>query len=357
MNETSKLLLTPVKMGAWELRNRFIMAPLTRCRASAGRIPNKLMAEYYAQRATAGLILSEATAVTPMGVGYPDTPGIWSAKQVEGWKQVTNAVHAEGGLIICQLWHVGRVSDPVYLDGKLPVAPSAIALQGHVSTVRPKRPYVTPRALETEEIPDIIECYRKGAQNAMEAGFDGVEVHGANGYLPDQFLQDSTNKRTDQYGGPIENRARFMLEAVDAAIDVWGPDRVGLHIAPRCDGQDMGDSNPRATFTYVAEQMADRKIAFIFARESQEEPRLGPVLKQAFGGNFIANQELSFERAEQLVRSGEADAASWGIRFIANPDLVRRYELDAPLNQPDPSTFGASGKGAIGYTDYPFLEE
>ena len=356
MNQTDKILLNPVSIGSWKLKNRLVMAPLTRCRASEGRIPNKMMAEYYAQRASAGLILSEATAVTPMGVGYPDTPGIWSDAQVKGWKAVTDAVHQQGGLIICQLWHVGRVSDPVYLDGKLPVAPSAIGLRGHVQTVRPKRPYVTPRALETEEIPGIIEDYRKGAENAMRAGFDGVEIHGANGYLPDQFLQDKTNKRTDAYGGSIENRARFMLEAVDAAIDVWGPDRVGLHIAPRCDGQDMGDSDPRATFTYVARQMAQRKIAFIFARESQDEPRLGPVIKQVFGGPFIANQALTFEQGENLVRSGEADAISWGIRFIANPDLVRRYELDAPLNEPDASTFGKTAPTSKGYTDYPFLE-
>lgn len=356
MNETSKILLSPITIGSWELNNRIIMAPLTRCRASVGRVPNEMMAEYYAQRASAGLILSEATAVTPMGVGYPDTPGIWSDAQVKGWKLITDAVHANGGLIICQLWHVGRVSDPVYLDGKQPVAPSAIALNGHISTVRPKRPYVTPRALDTEEIPVIIAAYRNGAENAMKAGFDGVEVHGANGYLPDQFLQDSTNKRTDAYGGPIENRARFMLEAVDAAIDVWGPERVGLHIAPRCDGQGMGDSNPGATFTYVAGQMAKRKIAFIFSRESQQEPRLGPTIKKAFGGTFIANQDLTFEQAEQLVRSGEADAVSWGIRFIANPDLVRRYELDAPLNKPNPSTFGKTEPTSNGYTDYPFLE-
>ena len=357
ISDQRKILTSPVKIGAWDLKNRFVMAPLTRCRASEGRVPNAMMAQYYEQRATAGLILSEATAVTPMGVGYPNTPGIWSDAQVEGWKLVTDAVHRAGGLIICQLWHVGRVSDPVYLNGELPVAPSAIALKGHVSTVRPKRPYVTPRALETEEIPGIIGEYGKGAANAMRAGFDGVEIHGANGSLPDQFLQDSTNKRTDHYGGSIENRARFMLEAVDAAIDVWGADRVGLHIAPKCDGQDMGDSNPEAIFTYVAEQMAKRKIAFIFAREGQQEPVLGPKIKEVFGGPFIANQQFTFEQGEQLVQSGLADAVSWGIRFIANPDLVRRYELDADLNEPDPNTFGGNDVAEAGYIDYPFLEE
>ena len=355
MNQLDKFLLTPVRLGAWELPNRFVMAPLTRCRAVEDRLPNALMADYYRQRASAGLILSEATAVTPMGVGYPNTPGIWSDAQVEGWKLVTRAVHEAGGRIICQLWHVGRVSHSFYLDGRLPVAPSAVALDAHVSTLRPKRPYETPRALDREEIPGIIEAYRKGAENALRAGFDGVELHGANGYLLDQFLQDSTNLRTDDYGGSIENRARLMLEAVDAAISVWGADRVGLHIAPRCDGQGMGDSDPRAIFTHVAREAGKRAIAFIFAREGMAEPRLGPAIKEAFGGPFIANQQLSFADAEQLVRSGEADAVSWGIQFIANPDLVRRYAEDAPLNAPDPNTFGGWEQTEKGYTDYPFL--
>jgi len=218
-------LLTPIQIGDLRLTNRIFMAPLTRCRGSADRVPNTLMRDYYVQRASAGLILSEATAVTPKGVGYPDTPGIWSPEQVQGWKLVTDAVHAAGGKMFLQLWHVGRVSHPSYLDGELPVAPSAIAPKGHVSLLRPKRPFVTPRALETSEIPAIVEAYRQGAQNAQAAGFDGVEIHGANGYLLDQFLQDSTNHRTDQYGGSIENRARLMLEVADAAISVWGPSR------------------------------------------------------------------------------------------------------------------------------------
>ncbi|NDV62405.1 alkene reductase [Puniceicoccales bacterium CK1056] len=351
MDTPSHILMTPVKVGDLELPNRFIMAPLTRCRASEGRVPNKLMAEYYAQRSSAGLILSEATAVTPMGVGYPDTPGIWSEEQIEGWKLITDAVHEEGGRIFMQLWHVGRISDPVYLDGALPVAPSAIRPSGHVSHIRPKREFVTPRALETEEIPEVVEAYRKGSENAKRAGFDGVELHGANGYLLDQFLQDSTNKRTDRYGGSVENRARLMIEAVDAAISVWGPGRVGLHIAPRCDG--MGDSDPAKTFGYVAREMAKREIAFIFAREGIKEPRLGPQLKKDFGGVFIANQQLSFSDGEKLVQSGEADAISWGQLFIANPDLPRRYFEGAALNEPNTSTFYADG--ATGYTDYPAL--
>lgn len=329
------------------------MAPLTRCRASAGRVPNAMMAEYYAQRATAGLILSEATSVCPMGVGYPNTPGIWSDEQVEGWKLVTEAVHQAGGLMVLQLWHVGRISDPIYLDGALPVAPSAIAAEGHVSLVRPEKGFVTPRALELDEIPAIIEAYRKGAENAKKAGFDGVELHGANGYLLDQFLQDSTNQRNDGYGGRIENRARLMLEAVDAAISVWGADRVGLHIAPRGDAHDMGDSDLAATFSYVAQQMRKRKIAFLFAREGKGDPYLGPTLKKEFGGVFIANQQLSLSDGEAMIASGEADAISWGQQFIANPDLVRRCELGAELNEPNPNTF--YGDGPVGYTDYPLL--
>ncbi len=348
----SNSLLQPVRIGAWTLPNRFVMAPLTRCRASAGRIPNTLMAEYYAQRSSAGLILSEATSVMPMGVGYPDTPGIWSAAQVEGWKLVTQAVHQAGGRILLQLWHVGRISDPIYLEGELPVAPSAIRPAGHINLVRPKRGFETPRALEIEEISSIVDAYRRGAENAKVAGFDGVEVHGANGYLLDQFLQDGTNRRTDQYGGSVENRARLMLEVLDAVIDVWGADRVGLHLAPRSDAHDMSDSDPAATFGYIAHEAGRRKIAFLFAREGFAEPRLGPALKKAFGGPFIANQQLSFQDAEDLVESGEADATSWGQLFIANPDLPERYAEESNLSEPKLETFYEGG--ATGYTDYPF---
>ncbi|MGE9296696.1 MAG: alkene reductase [Puniceicoccales bacterium] len=357
MSNTStsqSILQSPIKVGDWELPNRLIMAPLTRCRASEGRVPNAMMAEYYAQRASAGLIISEATSVDPMGVGYPNTPGIWTEEQVEGWKLITDAVHAKGGRIILQLWHVGRVSDPIYLNGELPVAPSAVKPAGTVSLVRPKKEFVTPRPLEISEIKDIVEAYRKGAENAKRAGFDGVELHGANGYLLDQFLQDSTNLRTDEYGGSIENRARLMLEAVDAAISVWGPGRVGLHLAPKGDEHDMRDSDPAATFGYVAEKMKERGIAFIFTRERQSEPRIFPLMKQKFGGVLVANQQLDKETAESLIHKGEADAASWGKQFIANPDLARRFAEDLPLNEPQPDTFYAPG--AKGYTDYPFAD-
>jgi N-ethylmaleimide reductase len=347
-------LFDPIRIGDLDLPNRIIMAPLTRSRAvGEARVPNALMAQYYAQRASAGLILSEATAVMPQGVGYADTPGIWSDAQVEGWKKVTDAVHAAGGRIFLQLWHVGRISDPVFLNGDLPVAPSAVQPAGHVSLVRPKRGYVTPRALDIEEIPGIIAAFRKGAENAKRAGFDGVEIHGANGYLLDQFLQDKTNKRTDAYGGPIENRARLLLEITDACIDVWGANRVGVHLAPRCDAHDMGDSDPAATFGYVARELGKRGIAFLCAREAIGPDSLGPQLKQLFGGVYIANEGMTRESAEALIEAGNADAAAFGKDFIANPDLPRRLELNAPLNPQRPESFYASTEE--GYTDYPAL--
>ncbi|MBN8524772.1 MAG: alkene reductase [Planctomycetes bacterium] len=343
----------PITIGDWRLPNRLVMAPLTRCRAGPGRVPTALMAEYYRQRAGAGLIITEATAVTPMGVGYPDTPGLWSTEQVAGWRQITQAVHAAGGRIVAQLWHVGRISDPVYLDGALPVAPSAIAAPGHVSLLRPMKPFVTPRALTEDEIPGIIEAYRTAARNAMAAGFDGVELHGANGYLLDQFLQDSTNRRTDAWGGPVENRARLMLAAVDAAVEVWGAGRVGLHLAPQGDSHGMGDSDKLATFGHVAREAGRRRLAFLCVREGQVPGRIGPQLKQLFGGAYIANQGLDAASAQRLLDAGEADAAAFGVSYIANPDLAQRFASGAPLNPPDKATF--YGQGAAGYTDYPAL--
>lgn len=346
-------LFDPIQIGDLHLSNRIIMAPLTRCRADADRVPGELMVEYYRQRASAGLIISEATSVTPMGVGYPDTPGIWSAEQVQGWRKVTDAVHAQGGKIILQLWHVGRISDPIYLDGQLPVAPSALKPAGHVSLLRPKKDYETPRALETAEIPAIIEAYRKGAENAKEAGFDGVEIHGANGYLLDQFLQDGTNQRTDAYGGSLENRARLLLEVTDAAVSVWGAGRVGVHLAPRADSHDMSDSNLPETFGYVARELGKRGIAFICTREKAGADSLGPQLKQIFGGVYIANEGFTKEQANAWLAEGKADAVAFGVSFIANPDLVKRLEQDAPLNEPQYETF--YGSGPVGYTDYPTL--
>jgi len=347
-------LFTPIKVGDLELPNRVIMAPLTRSRAvGGGRVPNALMAEYYVQRASAGLILSEATAVTPQGVGYADTPGIWSDEQVAGWKLITDAVHKAGGLIFLQLWHVGRISHPMFLNGELPVAPSAIQPSGHVSIVRPQVEYATPRALDLAEIPGIVAAYRKGAENAKLAGFDGVEVHGANGYLLDQFLQSTTNLRADIYGGSIENRARLMLEVTDACIAVWGASRVGMHLAPRGDAHDLGDADPVATFGYVATELGKRGIAFICSRESVGDNRIGPLLKKAFGGVYIANEKIDKETAEQVIASGEADAVAFGTWFISNPDLPRRLKDNAPLNPARPETFYSPT--AEGYTDYPAL--
>jgi 2,4-dienoyl-CoA reductase-like NADH-dependent reductase (Old Yellow Enzyme family) len=346
-------IFDPIKLGDLELSNRIIMAPLTRCRADEGRVPNAMMAEYYVQRASAGLIITEATSVTEMGVGYPDTPGIWSNDQVRGWSNITKAVHGAGGKIVLQLWHVGRISHPSYLNGEAPVAPSAIQPKGHVSLVRPITDFPTPRALELAEIADIVDAYRTAAENAKAAGFDGVEIHGANGYLLDQFLQTSTNTRTDLYGGSVENRARLMLEVTDAVLEVWDAGRVGMHLSPRADLHDMGDDNLAETFTYVATELGKRKIAFLCARERELDDSLGPRLKQAFGGAYIVNEKFTKDSANAWLASGKADAVAWGVPFIANPDLPARLEKDAPLNEPHPETFYA--KGPVGYIDYPAL--
>ncbi|BAP43621.1 alkene reductase [Pseudomonas sp. LJDD11] len=346
-------LFDPITVGELQLPNRIIMAPLTRCRADEGRVPNAMMAEYYVQRASAGLIISEATSVTPMGVGYPDTPGIWSSDQVRGWSNITKAVHGAGGRIVVQLWHVGRISHPSYLNGEAPVAPSAVQPAGHVSLLRPQADYPTPRALELAEIGDIIDAYRSGAENAKAAGFDGVELHAANGYLIDQFLQTSTNLRTDRYGGSLENRARLLLEVTDALIEVWGAGRVGVHLAPRADAHDMGDDNLTETFSYVAKELGKRGIAFICSREHEAADSLGPRLKKDFGGVYIANEKFTKASATAWLESGKADAVAFGVPFIANPDLTERLAQDAPLNQANPQTF--YGKGPVGYIDYPRL--
>ena len=346
-------LFSPLVMGEFKLPNRIVMAPLTRSRAVDNRVPNDLMVEYYTQRASAGLIISEATSVTPQGVGYENTPGIWSDEQVHGWKKVTDAVHEAGGRIVLQLWHVGRISDPSLLNGEPPVAPSAVAAQGNVSLLRPLRPYPTPRALALEEIAGVVNAFRKGAENAKAAGFDGVEIHGANGYLLDQFLQDSSNLRTDEYGGSLENRARLLLEVTDACIDVWGAGRVGMHLAPRGDSHNMGDSDLAGTFGYVASELGRRGIAFLCARERLGQDRIGPMLKAAFGGVYIANEGFDLDSSNRVIEAGEADAVAFGKSYIANPDLPERLRAQAPLNTPVPETFYTAGK--TGYTDYPAM--
>jgi 2,4-dienoyl-CoA reductase-like NADH-dependent reductase (Old Yellow Enzyme family) len=345
-------LFDPLKAGALALPSRIVMAPLTRSRAHPDtRVPSELAVEYYSQRAGFGLIISEATSVSPMGVGYAGTPGIWSDAQAEGWARITKAVHAKGGQILLQLWHVGRISDPIFLDGALPVAPSAVRPKGHVSLVRPERPFVTPRALESSEIPGVIADFKRGAENAKRAGFDGVEIHGANGYLLDQFLQDSTNHRSDAYGGSLEKRARLMLEVAEACAELWGADRVGMHLAPRMDSHDMGDSDRLSTFTYVARELGKRGLAFLCAREKRLADSIGPALKEAFGGVFIANEAFDFESASALLAEGKADAVAFGKLAIANPDLPQRFAEKAPLNGWDAATFYAGG--AKGYVDYP----
>ncbi|TJZ87154.1 alkene reductase [Paracoccus hibiscisoli] len=344
-------MFEPLTLGAVTLRNRIVMAPLTRSRAGDARVPNDLMVEYYSQRAGAGLILSEATSIMPMGVGYEATPGIWNDDQIAGWSKVTRAVHERGGLIYLQLWHVGRISDPELLGGQLPVAPSSIQPDGHVSLLRPKRAYVTPRALTTEEIPGIVDAYRQAAENARHAGFDGVEIHAANGYLIDQFLQERSNTRQDQYGGSIENRVRFLNEITDAVTGVWGADRVGVHLAPRGDSHDMGDSDPRALFTQVARDMRARGVAFLCLREHIGPDSLLDAIRDAFGGPVIANEGLTRESAAALLAEGRADAVAFGRDFIATPDLPERFRRGLALNEQDPSTFYAGG--AQGYVDYP----
>ena len=350
-------LNSPLTLGALELKNRVIMAPLTRSRATDDRVPTPMMAEYYAQRASAGLIISEATVISEEANGYRNTPGLFTDAQVEGWQQVTQAVHNQGGLIVAQLWHVGRVSDPELLNGETPVSASSVQQAGHVSLLRPKRPYVLPRPLEIAEIHAITEQYKQAAIRAKAAGFDGVELHAANGYLIDQFLQTKTNQREDEYGGSVENRARFLLEVMDALIEVWGADRVGIHLAPRGDEHDMGDNDPRETFGYVMEQLGKRQIAFFFTREYLAEDSISDYMKQRSNGvPYIANMRLSREDAIELLASGKAEAVSFGKAYIANPDLYERLLEDAPLNELKLENMIGTNV-AEGYIDYPTLAE
>ena len=353
MEDVLSLLLEPLKVGALTLPNRVFMAPLTRLRGTVDHLPTPVMAEYYKQRASAGLIISEGTPVSPMGVGYAQVPGIWSKEQTERWKPVTAAVHEAGGRIFAQIWHVGRVSDPTFLGGKQPISASAIAAPGTVTLVRPKKEFEVPRALSIDEIKSVVEEFHQGAKNAKEAGFDGVEIHGANGYLLDQFLHSASNKREDEYGGSVANRARMHLEVADAASAVFGADRVGMHLAPRGDVMGMGDENPREIFTYVATELGKKGLAFLMAREYFGEDRLGPDLKKAFGGVYVANEKYTQVQAEHVIEAGEADAVGFGKLFISNPDLVERFAEGAPLNEPIVDTFYSHGPE--GYIDYPTL--
>lgn len=349
-------LNSPLILGDLHLKNRVIMAPLTRSRATIDRVPTAMMAEYYAQRASAGLIISEATVISEQANGYLNTPGLFTDAQVEGWKLTTQAVHDKGGLIVAQLWHVGRVSHPDLLGGETPVSASAVQQAGQVSLLRPKRDYVAPRPLEIAEIKSIVEQYKQAAIRAKDAGFDGVELHAANGYLIDQFLQSKTNQRDDEYGGSVENRARLLLEVTDALIEVWGAGRVGVHLAPRGDEHDMGDADPRETFGYALEQLGQRNIGFFFTREYLADDSISEYLKSRSGGvPYIANMKLSRADAIELLASGKADAVSFGKAYIANPDLYERLLQDAPLNELVFENMIGS-QTAEGYIDYPALE-
>ncbi|WP_013325010.1 alkene reductase [Gloeothece verrucosa] len=363
---TQLKLLTPVQLGAYQLSNRIVMAPLTRMRAAQGNIPHQMNAHYYAQRASAGLIISEASQISPTGQGYAYTPGIHSPEQIEGWKLVTEAVHQKGGHIFMQLWHVGRISHPsLQPDGQLPLAPSAIAAEGMANTVSGPQPFVTPRALETAEIPQIIEQYRQAAENARVAGFDGVEIHSANGYLLDQFLHDGSNRRTDQYGGSIENRARLLMEVTRAVIEVWGGERVGVRLSPGGTYNSMSDSNLEALFNYVVSQLNSFNLAYLHLVEPRiqgsqtvedDGSRLGVKhFRSIYQGTLITAGGYTRETGEAVLQTGDADLVAYGRIFIANPDLPQRFALNAPLNPYDRSTF--YGGNEQGYIDYPFLDE
>jgi N-ethylmaleimide reductase len=353
-------LFSPLKLGRTELRSRIIMAPLTRNRAAMpGNVPQDINVTYYAQRASAGLIITEATPISLMAHGYPAVPGIHSFEQVAGWKKVVDAVHARDGKIYMQLWHVGRISHPSLLpDNALPVAPSAIKPAGQAFTYAGLQDYVTPRALETDELPGIVEDYRIAAQNAKDAGFDGVEVHSANGYLIDQFLRDGTNHRQDQYGGSIANRTRLLLEVVATVSKVWGADRVGVRLSPINQFNDIRDSNPQALFNHVAEALNPFNLAYLHVVEigmSEGEPQPFDFneLRRTYRGNYIANGGYDKARGNAAIAARHADAVAYGVPFIANPDLVERFANDAPLNAADQSTFyGGTEKG---YIDYPAL--
>jgi N-ethylmaleimide reductase len=351
-------LFSPLTAGRLDLPNRIIMAPLTRNRAAEGNVPQAMNVEYYRQRATAGLIITEATQISPQGVGYPATPGIHSEAQVAGWQNITQSVHEHGGRIFLQLWHVGRISHPsLQPDAALPVAPSAIRPDGEAFTYTGMQSFVTPRALDRDEIPVIVEQYAQATRNAMQAGFDGVEIHAANGYLIDQFLRDGPNHRTDAYGGTLEKRARFLQEVTAAVCGVIGADRVGVRLSPENSFNDMQDSNSQATFNHAAGLLGGFGLAYLHVLESDmisgERSLDYAQIRAAFGGNYMANCKYDLARAQQAIQSGAADMVAFGTLYIANPDLVERFRKGAALNTPDPDTF--YGGDEHGYTDYPFL--
>jgi N-ethylmaleimide reductase len=352
-------LFSPVKLGSIAMSNRIVMAPLTRNRASMEGVPQDINVTYYEQRASADLIITEATPISPMGHGYPLLPGIYNDAQIAGWKKVTDAVNAKGGKIVIQLWHVGRISHPTLLNGATPVAPSAIKPAGKAFTFEGLVDYVTPRALEANELPGIVEAYVQAAKNALKAGFDGVEIHSANGYLLDQFLRDGSNQRNDNYGGSIENRARLLMEVTKAVVDAIGSDKVGLRLSPVNPFNDMKDSNPQAVFNYVTEQLNQFNLAYLHVVEGGihgggvADPFDFSAMRKLCKSPYMANLSYDKARGNAAIASGHADAVAYGVPFISNPDLVERFRQDAPLNEADSSSFyGGTEKG---YTDYPTL--
>lgn len=351
-------LFTPLRLGELELPNRIVLAPLTRNRAGPGNVPQAMNTTYYVQRASAGLIITEASQISPQGVGYPATPGIHSEAQVAGWRALNEAVHAAGGRIFLQLWHVGRISHPsLQPDNGLPVAPSAIRPQGDAITYQGPQPFQTPRALEGDEIAAIVADYARAARHARDAGFDGVEIHAANGYLLDQFLRDGTNHRRDAYGGSIENRMRLLNEVVAAVTAVWGGARVGVRLSPENSFNDIRDSQPQQTFNAVADMLRAHTLSYLHVVEGDLMSGARELdylqLKRRFGGIYMANAGYDFERASRALEAGTADLVAFGRLFLANPDLPARFAQRAPLNEPDPDTF--YGGDERGYTDYPSL--
>lgn len=359
-SNTDVNLFTPLKIGDLELPNRIIMAPLTRNRAAEGDVPQAMNLEYYRQRAGAGLVISEGSQISPQGLGYPHTPGIYSEAQVAGWQKVTQAVHEAGGRIFLQLWHVGRISHPsMQPEGALPVAPSAIKPAGQVFTYNSLQDFVTPHALTEAEIAGIVQDYAKAAANAKHAAFDGVEIHSANGYLLDQFLRDSTNRRTDAYGGKVNKRMRLLLEVTEAVVEVWGAHKAGVRLSPENSFNDLSDSNPQQTFNTVAESLSTYPLAYLHVLEGDMMTgarRLDYAdLKQHFKGFYMANNGYTLDSGNAALMQGHADMVAYGKLFIANPDLPYRFAHNLPLNEPDSATF--YGGGEKGYTDYPAFNQ
>lgn len=355
-------LFSRYMLGDIGLSNRMVMAPMTRSRALEGDVPGSLSVIYYRQRASAGLIISEGSPVSKQGIGYSRTPGIYTEEQVTGWNKITDAVHRAGGKIFIQLWHVGRVSHPDFLSGNLPVAPSALPVEGYVHTPHGKKKIETPRALETEEIPGVVDQFRKGAINAKAAGFDGVEIHGANGYLLDQFLKSGSNKRNDMYGGSLENRMRFPLEVTRAVVDVWGPGRVGYKISPHFTSHSISDSNPRETFLSFVKELNGTGVVYVHLVESiggregvvPPDARMGPDIRKTFKRTLMLNGGYDARSGNEAIDKGKADLIAYGVPFLANPDLPERFKRNAPLNPADVSTFYLGEEK--GYIDYPVLE-